>query len=205
MYRLYGSPGSGSAAVEAALAEVGADHQVTVVKTSDGEHRTDAFRVINPRQQVPALQLPDGSVMSEGAAMLLHLADAFPATRLAPLPGTSARAQHDRWLIFMAVNIYEAELRKAYCERYTDDAGGTKAVASNADTYIKRHYAILEQAIGSGPHLFGAELSMADIYLWTLASWVDADWLARHCPKVARLAAIVRQRPLVAPIHAAHF
>jgi GST-like protein len=60
MYKLYGSPGSGSAAVEAALAEAGAEYQVIPVITKQGAHRTEEYTAINPRQQVPALKLPDG-------------------------------------------------------------------------------------------------------------------------------------------------
>ena len=204
MYKLYGSPTSGSAAVEAALAAVGADYAVIPTITSEGQHLTDAFRAINPRQQVPALMLPDGSVMTEGAAMMLHLADAFPDAGLAPPPGSPARAQHDRWLIFMAVNIYEGELRKAYPERYSDDASGAAAVMSNADAYVNCHYAILESVI-AGPYFFGDALTMVDIYLWMLAFWMDRDWLSTHCPRIAALSAIVQTQPKIAPIHAAHF
>jgi glutathione S-transferase len=205
MYRLYGSPSSGSASVEAALAEVGAEYVVDDVNTGDGKHLTEAFRVINPRQQVPALELPDGSVMTEGSAMMLHLADAFAAAGLAPAPGSSARAQHDRWLIFMAVNIYEGELRKAYSHRYSEDAAGAEAVQASADAYVKRQYEILEGAIGAGPYLFGGAMTMADLYLWMLASWMEPAWLSSHCPKVAALAAAVRGRPAVAQIHEAHY
>jgi glutathione S-transferase len=178
MYRLYGSKGLGSAPVEAALAQIGADYTVIDTNIGDGAHLTEAFRAVNPRQQVPALELPDGSVMSESAAILLHLADAFPAAALAPTPGSPARAQHDRWLVFMAVNLYEGELRKAYAERYTDDPAGADGVRASADAYVKRHYRILEDAIGVGPYLSGATMCMADLYLWMLAAWMDAEWLA---------------------------
>ncbi|MBL0372525.1 glutathione S-transferase family protein [Rhizobium sp. KVB221] len=205
MYKLYGSPGSGSASVEAALAEVGAHYSVTRVNTGEGKHLTEDYRAINPRQQVPALELPDGTVMAEGSAMMQHLADAFPESRLAPLPGSSARAQHDRWLIFMAVNMYEGELRKAYPGRYSSDPEGAQAVQASADAYVKRHYEILEQTIGTGPYLFGDAMTMADIYLWMLASWMDQEWLANHCPNVFRLASVVRARPRLQTIHEAHF
>jgi len=204
MYRLYGSFGSGSVSVEAALAETGAQYEVLATNTGEGKHLTEEYKAINPRQQVPALQLPDGSVMTEGSAMMLHLADAFPDARLAPAPGSSARAQHDRWLIFMAVNIYEGELRKAYADRYSTDAGHAPAVQECAAGYVNRHYDILEAAI-KGPFLFGDQMTMADIYLWMLAGWMEPAWLAAHCPKVAALAAAVRERPLIAPIDAAHF
>ena len=111
---------------------------MAVIDTKEDAHLSETFRRINPRQQVPALQLPDGSVMTEGSAMLLHLADAFPEADLAPRPGTPARAQHDRWLIFAAVNIYEGELRHFYPDRYGENAASIAetAVAYGA-TYVR--------------------------------------------------------------------
>lgn len=200
MYKLYGSLGTGSGAVEAALAEAGAEYEVISVVTKQGAHLTEQYAAINPRQQVPALQLPDGSVMTEGAAMMMHIANAFPEARLAPPPGTSARAQHDRWLIFMAVNIYEGELRRGYPERYGDDA---ESVVEKATDYVRRHYNILEAEI-AGPLFFGNDLTMVDIYLWNLATWTDPEWLLAHCQKVHALVTTVRNRPLIAPIDAAH-
>lgn len=200
MYRLFGSLGSGSGAVEAALAEVGADYEVVPTSTKEGQHLTESYRAINPRQQIPALELPDGSVMTEGSAMLLHLADAFPQAGLAPAPGSSARAQHDRWLIFMAVNVYEGELRHFYPDRYADNPASVEELAI---AYVERHYAILDQAI-KGPFFFGDTLTMLDIYIWNMATWLDPERLPRHFPKVHALMNAVRARPLVAPIHAAH-
>ena len=200
MYRLYGSLGTGSGAVEAALAEAGADYEVVTTNTKEGAHLTEEFRRINPRQQVPALQLPDGTVVTETAALLLHIADAFPAAELAPKPGTSARAQHDRWLVFMAVNIYEGELRHYYPDRYADDAG---SVEEKAIAYVERHYAILDEAI-RGPFLFGDRMTMADIFLWTLSSWMDPKLMAERFPRIHVLMNAVRARPLIAPIHKAH-
>ena len=145
--------------------------------------------------------LPDGSIMTESAAMLLHIADAHPKAGLAPPPGTPARAQHDRWLIFLAVNVYEGELRKLYGERYTADGDGKGNVEAAARAYVDRHYALVEEALGEGPYVFGDDLSVLDIYLWTFAHWHDAAWLEANCPKVARLVQTVRTRPKIAPIH----
>ena len=204
MYKLYGSFGSGSAAVEAALSEAAAAYEIIATNTAEGKHLTEEYRAINPRQQVPALQLPDGSVMTEGSAMLLHIGDAHPDVGLAAKPGSPLRAQQDRWLIFMAVNMYEGELRKAYADRYTDDAAATECVRRSADAYVKRHYEILEAAV-VGPYFFGETFSMVDIYLWMLAFWMDPVWLGKNAPKVAALATAVSRRPRVKAIHQAHF
>jgi glutathione S-transferase len=197
MYRLYGNPGTGSASVEAALALVGADHEIVTVNTRSADHMSAAYAAINPRQQVPAMMLPDGTVITEGVAMMLHLADAFPEAKLGPAPGSSLRAAHDRWLIFMVVNIY------GYPDRYIDDPNGSELVFKSAEAYVARHYAILDAAI-AGPYLLGETMTMADIYLWMVSSWVDQAWLAENYPKVKALADLVVSNPKIATVAAAH-
>lgn len=204
MYKLYGWKQTGSLGIEAALREAGAEYEVVPVDIGAGEQHSEDYGRINPRRQLPALVLPDGSVMTEGAAMLLHIADAHPLARLAPPAGSIDRAQHDRWLIFMAVNVYEGELRKLRPDRYVAE-GCAAALAEAARTYVERHYKLLEDAIGRGPYVLGDDFAVLDIYIWMLSQWMDADWLARECPKVTHLAETVAARPQVAPVHAAHF
>lgn len=201
MYKLYGTTFTSTCAVKAALAEAGAPFEEVEITTKKKQHLTKAYRRTNPRQQVPALMLPDGTIMTESAAMLLHIADAYPKARLAPTPGTAARAHHDRWLIFLAVNVYEGELRKLYGERYTADADGKQGVEQAAKAYVDRHYAIFEEIMGDGPYFHGEDLSVLDIYLWTFANWLDVAWLDANYPKISRLVHAVRMRPKIAPIH----
>jgi glutathione S-transferase len=205
MYLLYGTRYTGTCAVHAALEEAGAVYEQVEISTKDGEHRTEAYRAINPRQQVPTLRLPDGTVVTEGAAILLHIADAFPEAKLAPPPGTSMRALHDRWLIYFAVNVYEGELRKLFGDRYTTDPEGRAGVEAAADAYVKRHYLIFEDFLGDDPYCFGDQLTVLDIYLWMLAQWMDAAWLDSHCPRIRRLTDRVKERPKIAPVHAFNF
>lgn len=205
MYELFGWKLTGSLAIEAALTEAGADFKITPVNLKAGETRTEAFTAINPRQQIPALRLPDGSVMTEGAAILLHIADAFPDMRLAPVPGSPERGQHDRWLFFMAVNVYEGELRKLNPGRYTIDESGAEAVQKAANAYVDRHYEILNEQIKNGPYVLGGNFTVLDIYIWMLAQWMDQEWLTAECPKIKQLADTVAQRPKIAPVHTYHF
>ncbi len=141
-YRLYGRNATGSAAVEAAFAEAGVDYDLVDVPRNAGEAAAAGYLAVNPRGQVPALVLPDGTAIAEGTAILLHIADAFPASRLAPPPGSFARAHHDRWLLFLQANIYEGELRRYYPDRYTADPVCTENVRAAAEDYVKRHYAL---------------------------------------------------------------
>ena len=205
MYKLYGWKMTGSMATEAAFAEAGVEFELVPVNQPDGEQLGEAYRQINPRQQLPALMLPDGTVMTEGSAILLHIADAFPEAGLAPNPGSSERAQHDRWLIYCAVNVYEGELRKLNPEKYVTGLECVESVKQSAFAYVDRHYRIFEAALGEGPYFFGDRFCMLDIYIWMLAQWLDQDWLTRECPKIKRLADTASKRPKIAPIHQAHF
>jgi len=204
-YRLYGFKLTGSCAIEAALAEAGVEHKFVPVNTKAGETRTDAFKAINPRQQVPVLQLPDGSIITEGPAILMHIADSHPDSQLAPPPGTSARGQHDRWLAFFHANVYEGELRQLFPERYVDDPTAAASAKRAADAYVERHFRIFDQVIDQAPFFFGVGLTVLDIYVWMLAQWTDQTWLVSECPRVARLSDAVASRPKIAPIHAHHF
>ena len=204
-YTLYGWKLTGSLAIEAALAEAGAAFEHVPVNVRAGEHVSEDYGRINPRRQLPALRLPDGSCIAEGPAILLHIADAFPAAGLAPQPGSFARAHHDRWLSFFQANVYEGELRKLFPARYVTSPDCAESVRDAARAYVERHYRIFETAMDEGPYFLGERFSVLDIYVWMLAQWMPQDWLGRECPKVKRLSDAVAARPKISPVHAFHF
>jgi glutathione S-transferase len=204
-YRLYGGRQTGSMAIEAALAEAGVPYQMVDVARDPQGHWLTAFRAINPRGQVPVLILPDGATVTEGPAILSHLADAHPQARLAPAPGSPARARHDRWMAFFHANVYEAMLREMNPARYTEAPDQAPALARAATAYVRQHFQIMEGAFGEGPYLLGPDLAMFDIYLWMLVHWVDAGWLAQACPRIARMAAMASARPALKPVLERHF
>ncbi len=205
MYKLYGWKLTGSLAIEAALDEAGADYEVIPLNINAGEQHDADYGRINPRRQVPALVLPDDSVATEGAAILLHIADAHPKSRLAPPPGSSGRAQHDRWLFFFAVNVYEGELRKLNPQNYVSSAECAEAVRTVANSYVEKHYRIFEEVLGDGPYTFGDAFTVLDIYIWMLAQWMPPDWLAAECPRINRLVETTKMRQKIAPVQKRHF
>lgn len=205
MYRLYGTVQTGTCAVQALLAELGEKFEFVEITTGKGDHLSESYRRINPRQQVPSLELLDGAVITEGPAILLHLADAHPSANLVPAPGSVERGLLTRWLIYFAVNVYEGELRKLFGERYTDDKAGGTAVQSSASGYVERHYLIFEECLGAGPYFLSDNFSILDIYVWMLSQWMDGKWMEKHCPKISRLADHVMKRPKIQPIHQENF
>jgi glutathione S-transferase len=171
VYILYGNKGSGSFPVEAALVKAGVEHTLIELDISKGDQEQASFGAINPMRQVPALRLPDGTVMTESAAMVIHLAAAHPEAGLAPTPGTSAHARFLRWLVFMAANVYEGDLRYFYSERYTTESVGVPGVKAAAARHMAKSFAIIDQGLADGPFLAGRAMSIADVYLAVLMTW----------------------------------
>ncbi len=206
MYKLYDDKSTGSACIHALLEVIGAPYELVAVNMEKGEHKSDWFTKINPRQQIPALALPDGTVMTESAAMLLYLADAHPDAGMMGKQGTAARAVTMRWIVFISANIYEGILRQFYSDRYIDDPALAKNVADSATEYLKRHLQILEEAAGNGSSFSGDGMSIVDLYLWMLLQWWDdADWLRQECPKLYAIAEAVKAHPKTGPVHKIHF
>lgn len=200
-YLLYARPGAGSAAVEALLAVLALPHQVTdVPKEADGS-APRWYLDINPRGEVPTLQLPDHSIMTESAAMMIHLADCHPQAKLAPAPGTAARAQYLRWLVYLAATAYATDLRLYYPERYSTDPAHAPAIKARASADLARDFAVLDAQMGDGPFLLGPQMSAADIYTAMLLSWSDdvAGLFAAH-PKLKRLYEGVAAHEKIKPV-----
>jgi glutathione S-transferase len=203
MYTLYGRQGSGSFAVQVALEEIGTAYQRIWVS---GEAADVArLRAMNPTGRVPALVLPDGAVMFESAAMLIHLALAHPQSALAPQPGSSRHAAFLQWMVFLSANIYEAALRVYYPVRYsTRGDADADAIREQGTADYRAHLGIIGQ--GLAPYVLGGDYSIADVYLHMLASWYPEDRteLHAHNPKLEAHAALVSARPAVAKAQADH-
>ena len=202
-YVLYGYPQSGSAPVEAALVLGGIPFDCRDLDP-EGGLKSPEFLAVNPRGQVPALVLPDGTVVTEVPAILSHLADAHPGSGLAPPPGSSARATHDRWMAFAHANLYEAVLRVYYTDRYTTDPEGVAGVRAAAEAYVARHMALLDHAMGDGPFILGARPMAIDLLIWILVSWIGANSVRASAPRVATLAEAVAALPALSGVMARH-
>jgi glutathione S-transferase len=206
MYKLYDWNQTGGTSVRAALGELEVLYDLVEIDIGSGAQFTDEYTRINPRQQVPSLELPDGSILTENTAILMHLADTHPEADLAPHCGSVERAQINRWLSFFAMNNYEQEIRRLRPERYTTDQSAAQGIVDAATAIVKRHYDIFEGAIGDGPYFLGGRFSILDIYVWMLVQWWgDYDGMRRDHPKILRLVETVMDRPKIKPVHEAHF
>jgi glutathione S-transferase len=204
-FKLYGRLGSGSAACEAVLALTGPSHEVFDLDRWPFGHAPAGILAISPLGQVPALVLPDGSAMTESAAICLYLADLVPGAGLAPLPGDPRRAAYLRWMVYLAANNYMTGLRVYYPERYSTHNDGGAAVKAVALQRAALEWSVLADALSNGPFVLGDSISAADIYAAMLLSWdFDMQALFKKHPALASLYAAVASHPKIAAVWRRH-
>lgn len=201
-YTLYWNALTGAFAPEALLVLTDAPYQTVRIDHEAGENFADDYLAINPMGQIPTLKLPDGSILTESVAMLLHIADSFPHANLLPPLGSGDRAQCYRWLMFLSNNVYTADLRYYYASRYTTDSEGAEAVQQAAVNDLQKQWAILETALSPDPYVFGETLGAIDIYLAMMVGW---DELGLTQPKMQQLMERVRSHPKIAPLWGNYF
>lgn len=158
-------------------------------------HRTAAGRAfveINPKDYVPALQLDDGPLLTEGAAIALYVADLAPRSGLAPPEGTPERYRLLEWLTFIGT-----ELHKSYSPwLFHPELGATAQDAARAK--IASRLALVERHLAQHAFLLGEHFSAADAYAFTVIGWskfVQIDLSAY--PRIEEYQRRIAARPAV--------
>ncbi len=206
MFTLFGVPGWGSALVEAQLVWYG--HRFEPVDFDNlftsVESRAKLAKV-NPLAQVPTLQMPDGSVMTESAAITLLLADDAGAKSLVPPPGDAARAQFLRWLVFLVANVYPTFTYADDPNRFVGDKAAQGDYEVRIKIYREKLWRIVEGAAGE-PWFCGGKMTALDIYIAVMTHWTPKRaWFETNCPKLMAIAHKVDALPELQPVWQRHF
>jgi glutathione S-transferase len=190
--KLYYSPGASSLAAHIALRESGLSFDLERVSLKTKKTASDAdYLRVNPKGYVPALRFEDGSLLTEGPAIMLWVGDQVPERRLAPSPGTMERYHLIEWLNFIAT-----ELHKNFGALF--DQGAPDAAKAAARARLDKRLDYLDRTLGDAPFLLGEHFTVADGYLFTVLGWgrlVDVD-IARW-PHLAAYAGRIGARPKV--------
>ncbi len=201
MYTLYTAPRCGSFVVHALLEEANADYRLVEINTAKKEHKSKEYLSIHPMGQIPALDLGKGRVMTESAAMVIYVVDSYPEARLAPPPTATERPAFLRWLIFMAVNLYQAQDRAYYPERYTTEPKECDGLKAAAIRQMNELFAMIDNALNGKRYLAGTRCSAVDLYLLMISHWhLEPDSLFRACPDIARVCDKVRRRKVISRV-----
>jgi glutathione S-transferase len=195
--KLYYAPGTISLMPHVALLESGLPFVAVRVdeaskQTADGAD----YRAINPLGYVPALALDDGGVLLEAAAIAQYIADRDATRKLAPAPGTIARARLQAWLNFLSSELHKGGLGPLF---YTALDERAKDVFRER---LRARFAFVEQHLSTHEYLLGKDYSIADLGLYAITGWAPRVGFDIHAyPNLVAHHARIADRDAVREVH----
>jgi glutathione S-transferase len=190
--KLYYSPGACSLSPHIVLLEAGVPFtlektDIKKKKTADGGD----YYQINSKGAVPALQLDDGRVLTEGPAVVQYIADQKPDSGLAPRWGT-----FERYQLMELLNFISSEVHKSYHPLFTPGSSPESKAAAVED--LGKKFDWLSKRITAGKYLLGDVFTVADAYLFVMLRWMDSAKIERgKWPTLAAYFELVGRRPKV--------
>lgn len=203
---LYGAAASGSIAVEAAMTLL--DIPYTLIEGATWVEASARERVAsrNPMRQIPTLVYPDGEVLTESAAILIHIAEAHPHARLAPAADDPARRQFLRWMVYVSSAIYSLHWIKPDVRRIGAPPESRDAVVDAVHERIAFCWQNMDAQLQPGRYLLGDELTVLDLYVTVVSRF--GPWRTRFYEAAPKLTPVVRrvdQDPRLAAFWAKRF
>jgi glutathione S-transferase len=190
--KLYYTPGACSLASHIVAREAGINLDLDKVNLADKKTASGAdFGAINAKGYVPALILDDGSLLTEGTAIVQYLADLKPGAKLAPANGTL-----DRYRVQALLGYINSELHKSFGPLFNPSIAADAKAERHA--YLRKRYAYIEGELQGKSYLTGDTFTVADAYLFTVTNWagmLKVDLTA--FPNLAAFQQRVAARPAV--------
>lgn len=201
-YVLYGAQGSGSVAIEAALTLIGGPWRLVDADWDD----FDAVEEVNPLRQVPALRLPSGELMTESAAILIHLAETHPEAGLAPPPGDPRRPAFLRWMVYVPAAIYPMYWVRDVPSRLAADATAEAVILARTADRIADCWRKMAAQVTRGDYILGDQMTMLDLYVAVVSRWTPGrDRFNAVAPALSDPVRRVDADPRLAALWAKHF
>jgi glutathione S-transferase len=163
--KLYFSPGACSLSPHIVLREAGLNFELEQVNLQTKKTKGGGdFLQVNPKGQVPVLQLDNGEILTEGPAIVQYIADQKPESGLAPPNGTMARYHTQEWL-----NFVTSELHKVFAPlfRPTTPEEYVKITKEN----LANKFAYLDKHLASRQYITGDKFTVADAYCFVIVGW----------------------------------
>jgi len=190
--KLYYSPGACSLASHIVLRETGLPFEIDELNaatktTASGED----FMQINPKGYVPVIRLDDGSILTEGGAILQYIADQQPASGLAPEAGLMERYRLQEWLTFIGTEIH-----KTFSPLF--NKATTEETKINARNLLTKRLAYVETQLANKPYLMGDNFTVADAYMFVVVGWSShVGFDLNPFPRLKEYIARIAVRPAV--------
>jgi glutathione S-transferase len=199
MLQLHYFPANANAAPHMLLEEIGVEHGLVLVDRAKNAQKSRTYLKINPNGRIPVL-VDDNLIVSETAAIVLHLVDQNADAGLAPKIGTPARAKFYQWLIFLTNSLQEELMTWQYPERLAGtDVSAREVVKRGAEARASTFLDVVEDHLkANGPLFLGSKLSAVDFYLVMLSRWArPMTKPPRSRPSIAKLLDKVTALPSV--------
>lgn len=196
--KLYYSPGACSLSPHIALEEAGLKAELVKVDLKAGVTEGGAsYASINPKGYVPALQLDDGQLLTEGPVVVQYIADQAPNQKIAPPAGSLERYRLGEWLTFI-----NSEIHKSFGPLF--DKSSPDETKATAKKKIDKRFKFVDQQLTQHDYLMGSAFSVADGYLYVMLRWARQMSLDLSTyPALAAFITRMQQRPAVSAALAA--
>lgn len=200
----YYAPLSCALATHIVLEHIGADYQATKLNLRENDQNSPEYLAINPKGRVPAL-VTDRGILTETPALLLYLAQTYPEANLAPLNDAFALAQMQSINSWFCSTVHVHHAHGARGRRWSDDLDAQKSMKAKVAQNMTDAATLIEREILRGPWVMGDQFTVADPYLFTMASWMAGDGvdmskfpkLADHYKRMLELPSVQK----IAPLH----
>ena len=171
--KLFCAPGSSSLLPHIVLLEAGLPFTAILIDehTKAIEGGGD-YRTVNPLGYVPALVLDDGTLLTEGPAIVQYIAGLVPSRQLAPANGTVARTKLQAWLNFFSSEMHKGAFGPLFYEGISEES---KHVFRRR---LMARFAHLDRHLAGRDYLVGDGFTIADAHSFTVTNWaprVDFD------------------------------
>jgi glutathione S-transferase len=168
MYKLYSAPGTCATAIHIVLEWIGKPYEVEHLDFA-GMKSAD-YMAINPSGVVPTL-VEDGQPLMEAVSQLIHLVDANPDANIGPQVGEKERPELYRWLSYFGGTLHPYYWPHFMPMRWTSDEQGQPAVVEASHVLIGKSLALIDAHLAGKEWVLGDKKSVADAYLYPMASW----------------------------------
>src|ERR1044071_9551142 len=198
MLKLYYAPGTCALASHIALEEAGARYEAVRLNFKSEDQKKPEYLKINPKARVPSLVTERG-IITETPAIVIYVAQTFPAAKLAPLDDPFALARVQAFNSYLCSTVHVAHAHRVRGYRWTDDAAAIETMKKKVPQTVGDCFALIEREMFAGPWVMGKDYTVCDAYLFTLSQWLARDGGdIGKTPKIAEHFRRVGERPAVA-------
>jgi glutathione S-transferase len=184
--RVYHSPRTRSSRVLWALEELGLPYDLTTLTVD--ERRGDKHRERHPLGRVPVIELDDGTVMFESAAICLYLADRNPQADLVPPPLASNRPLAYQWMFYAMTELEPAVIAWRRADR--DGTDTTEPL-----TRLQETARAIDDALTDRTWLLGDYFTVIDIVATKIWQPLIDTTFSEEFPSLTNYAREALERP----------